>query len=113
LSNERDRRLGIVARTLFGTGAVQEREAAQKQPQVPAEPTTEKTEAQIWHDVLSTAKEEPRISFVSPKVKAVLMFLRKTTPEFNISKVTAAMVEEAVSKRWLIFGDAQQPVDRM
>lgn len=100
MSDERDRRLGIVARTLFGTGPSQERETSQRQPVSVAEPTQEKTEATIWHEVLRTAKEEPRVSFVSPKVKAVLMFLRKTTPEFNVSKVTAAMVEDAVSKRW-------------
>ena len=92
MSDERDRRLGIVARSLFGTAPPQERETA-----APAE---EKTEAQIWHEVLRISKEEPRISFVSPKVKAVLTYLRKTTPEFNVSRVTAAMVEEAVSKRW-------------
>jgi len=100
LSDERDRRLGIVARSLFGTGPTQERGTAQKQPVPLAEPVQERTEAQIWHEVLRTAKEEPRVSFVSPKVKAVLTYLRKTTPEFSVSKVTAAMVEEAVSKRW-------------
>jgi hypothetical protein len=100
LSDERDRRLGIVARSLFGTGPTQERETGQKQPDTVTVPTAEKTEAQIWHEVLRIAKEEPRISFVSPKAKAVLTYLRKTTPEFNVSKVTAAMIEETVSKRW-------------
>jgi len=65
-----------------------------------AKAVDQKTDGQIWEDVLRIAKEQPRISFVSPKVKAILTYLRKTTPEFNVSKVTASMVEEAVSKRW-------------
>ena len=94
MSDERDRRLGIVANKLFSTPL-----SARTEPQRTAmtEPTTD---VQIWDDVIRIAKEQPRVSFVSPKVKAVLIYLRKTTPEFNISKVTAALVEEAISKRW-------------
>jgi hypothetical protein len=94
LSDEREKRLGIVAKNLFSTQppARTEHERA---------PTIEpKNDSQIWSDVLRIAKEQPRVSFVSPKVKAILTYLRKTTPEFNVSKVTATLVEEAVSKRW-------------
>ena len=94
MSDERDRRLGIVARSLFGPQPITRTD--REEPRA----VESKTDSQIWQDVLRIAKEQPRVSFVSPKVKAILTFLCKTTPEFNVSKVTAAIVEEAVSKRW-------------
>ena len=97
MASERDRRLGVVARSLFGTQIVDE-------PPPESTGTTlsdgPETQSQTWREAIRIAQEEPRISFVSQKVKAVLMYLRKTTPEFNVSRATAALVEEAVKQRY-------------
>ena len=97
MTSERDRRLGVVARSLFSTHV-----AGEPSPEPTGTTSVDgpETQSQVWREAIRIAQEEPRISFVSQKVKAVLMYLRKTTPEFNISRVTAALVEEAVRKRY-------------
>ncbi len=85
-------RLGKIADTLFTTEALERprQEAA----------TAQESDIDLWRQAEKLAQVEPRISFVSLKAKVVLIYLRKTTPEFNISKVTAMMVEEAVREKY-------------
>jgi len=51
-------------------------------------------------EAIRIAQEEPRITFVNNKVKAVLVYLRKTVPDISISKMAAEMVEDAVKQKY-------------
>lgn len=91
-------RLGHVAKSLFS--------AQPKEPQRESEEdlTTKasqaRTDAELWREVIGLAGAQPRITFVSSKSKAVLTYLRKTTPEFNVSKSLAGIVEEAIKGKY-------------
>jgi hypothetical protein len=91
MSSEKSR-LGDVAKRLFSAEVPEraEREVIGER----------KTENDAWGDALRIARREPRVSFVRLKAKAILVYLRKTTPEFNISKMTAEIVEEAVKGKY-------------
>jgi hypothetical protein len=59
--------------------------------------------------VLIEVKKNPRISLWSARSAAVLRYLKKTQPEFSISKEASSLIEEAVKDRypeiWDIFDD--------
>ncbi len=91
--SERER-LGRVAKSLFG------REAPDRPQPVQPELTGPVADAQIWREAVRLAEEEPRITFVSGKVKAILIYLRKTVPDLSASKITAEIVEDAVKQKY-------------
>ncbi len=91
MPSEKDR-LGKLAKTLFAAEAQESEEHPREdEPAAQSDP---------WDASLRLGRTQPRISFVSPKAKAILTYLRKTTPEFNISKVTAVIVEEAMKEKY-------------
>jgi len=93
LVSERER-LGRVAKSLFGAETPDRPRPAHPQPTGPV------TDAQIWREAIRLAEEEPRITFVSSKVKAILIYLRKTVPDVSASKITAEIVEDAIKQKY-------------
>lgn len=91
--SERER-LGRVAKGLFGAETPDRPRPTQPQPTGPV------ADAQTWREAIRLAEEEPRITFVSSKVKAVLIYLRKTVPDVSASKITAEIVEGAVKQKY-------------
>jgi hypothetical protein len=59
--------------------------------------------------VLVEVNKNPRISLWSARSAAVLRFLKKTRPEFSISKEASALIEAAVEDKypdiWKLFQD--------
>lgn len=59
--------------------------------------------------VLMEVHKNPRISLWSARSAAVLRFLKKTKPEFSISKEASALIEAAVEDKypdiWKLFQD--------
>jgi len=49
---------------------------------------------------IEEAKKNPKISIWNPKVVAVLRVLKKTTPEFSMSREASRLLEEAVKSRY-------------
>jgi hypothetical protein len=49
---------------------------------------------------IDKAKKNPKISLWSPKASAASSFLKKTTPEFSISREAAKLLEEAVKSKY-------------
>ena len=70
-------------------------------------------ELQIQKEHVAEVKEivekNPRITLWSSRSSAVFRYLRKTEPEFSISKEASILIEEAVSKKypeiWALFDD--------
>lgn len=62
---------------------------------------------QIIEEVMLEVKKNPRISLWSAKSAAALRFLKKTRPEFSISKEASALIEQAVQEKypeiWILF----------
>ncbi|WP_296784131.1 AAA family ATPase [Methanobrevibacter sp.] len=60
-------------------------------------------------DVKKIVDKNPRITLWSSRSSAVLRYLRKTEPEFSISKEASILIDEAVSKKypeiWALFDD--------
>ena len=60
-------------------------------------------------DVKKIVDKNPRITLWSSRSSAVLRYLRKTEPEFSISKEASILIVEAVSKKypeiWELFKD--------
>ena len=86
--------------------------------QVSNEPPLEETpeiskEDQIQQEHIDEVKKivdkNPRITLWSSRSSAVFRYLRKTEPEFSISKEASLLIEEAVSKKypeiWALFDD--------
>ena len=73
--------------------------------------TSQEVEIRQEHvdDVISIVEKNPRITLWSSRSSAVLRYLRKTEPEFSISKEASVLIEEAVSKKypeiWALFED--------
>lgn len=71
------------------------------------------SEIQIQEEHVAEVKEivekNPRITLWSSRSSAVFRYLRKTEPEFSISKEASILIEEAVSKKypeiWALFDD--------
>ncbi|MTK63222.1 MAG: AAA family ATPase [Methanobacterium sp.] len=59
--------------------------------------------------VINEVNKNPRISLWSAKSAAVLRLLKKTKPEFSISKEASALIEDAVKDKypelWEVFED--------
>ena len=77
---------------------------------------TEETETQnsaieedLVDSVISEVNKNPRISLWSARSAAVLRLLKKTKPEFSISKEASALIEDAVKDKypdlWEVFED--------
>jgi hypothetical protein len=74
---------------------------------------TEAQENQIQEDlvdnVINEVNKNPRISLWSARSAAVLRLLKKTKPEFSISKEASALIEDAVKEKypdlWEVFED--------
>jgi hypothetical protein len=49
---------------------------------------------------IEEARKSPKLSVWSPKASAALRFLKKTTPEFSISREAAKLLEEAIKDRY-------------
>ena len=60
-------------------------------------------------EVTQIVDKNPRITLWSSRSAAVLRYLRKTEPEFSISKEASVLIEEAVAKKypeiWALFED--------
>ena len=60
-------------------------------------------------NVILEVHKNPRISLWSAKSAAVLRLLKKTKPEFSISKEASSLIEEAVRNKypdlWEVFED--------
>ena len=63
----------------------------------------------LIENVILEVHKNPRISLWSAKSAAVLRLLKKTKPEFSISKEASALIEEAVKDKypdiWEVFED--------
>lgn len=60
-------------------------------------------------EVKEIVDKNPRITLWSARSSAVFRYLRKTEPEFSISKEASTLIDEAVSKKypeiWALFDD--------
>lgn len=60
-------------------------------------------------EVKEIVDKNPRITLWSSRSSAVFRYLRKTEPEFSISKEASILIDEAVSKKypeiWALFDD--------
>ncbi len=54
----------------------------------------------LVENVIMEVRKNPRISLWSAKSAAVLRLLKKTKPEFSISKEASALIEEAVKDKY-------------
>jgi len=54
----------------------------------------------LVENVILEVRKNPRISLWSAKSAAVLRLLKKTRPEFSISKEASALIEEAVKDKY-------------
>lgn len=94
--------------------------AALKQKQASKKPETLSTSTQVRNqkedeDLLKSAifkevEKNPRITLWSQKSSAVLRYLKKTQPEFSISKEASILIDEAVKSKypeiWELFDDS-------
>lgn len=66
-------------------------------------------ETQRINIVISDVKKNPRITLWSSRSAAVLRYLKKTQPEFSISKEASKLIEDAVKEKypeiWDLFDD--------
>ena len=73
--------------------------------------TSQEVKIQEEHvaEVKEIVDKNPRITLWSSRSSAVFRYLRKTEPEFSISKEASILIEEAVSKKypeiWALFED--------
>lgn len=65
----------------------------------------------LIENVILEVRKNPRISLWSAKSAAVLRLLKKTKPEFSISKEASALIEDAVKEKypdlWEVFEDRE------
>ena len=73
--------------------------------------TSQKIQVDPAHidEVKQIVDKNPRITLWSARSSAVFRYLRKTEPEFSISKEASTLIDEAVSKKypeiWELFDD--------
>lgn len=73
--------------------------------------TSQEIKVQEEHiaEVKKIVDKNPRITLWSSRSSAVFRYLRKTEPEFSISKEASVLIEEAVAKKypeiWALFED--------
>ena len=69
----------------------------------------EKIQKEHVAEVKAIVDKNPRITLWSSRSSAVFRYLRKTEPEFSISKEASLLIEEAVAKKypeiWALFDD--------
>lgn len=76
-----------------------------------AQSTTSKDKARSSHasqqlpkeklqESLREAEKQPRVTVWSPFAKAILVYLRKTTPEFSISEASRKILESGVKSEY-------------
>ena len=69
-------------------------------------------EKQSIDEVIKIIDKNPRITLWSAKSAAVFRYLRKTEPEFSISKEASKLIDEAVQDKypeiWLFFKDIEK-----
>lgn len=76
-------------------------------------PVSQEIQVQKEHiaEVKEIVDKNPRITLWSSRSSAVFRYLRKTEPEFSISKEASILIDEAVSKKypeiWALFEDYQ------
>ncbi len=74
-------------------------------------PSSQEIKIQKEHveEVKAIVDKNPRITLWSSRSSAVFRYLRKTEPEFSISKEASLLIEEAVAKKypeiWALFED--------
>ena len=74
-------------------------------------PSSQELKIQKEHveEVKAIVDKNPRITLWSSRSSAVFRYLRKTEPEFSISKEASLLIEEAVAKKypeiWALFDD--------
>ena len=74
-------------------------------------PSSQEIKIQKEHveEVKAIVDKNPRITLWSSRSSAVFRYLRKTEPEFSISKEASLLIEEAVAKKypeiWALFDD--------
>ena len=74
-------------------------------------PDSQEAQKQKEHvaEVKEIVDKNPRITLWSSRSSAVFRYLRKTEPEFSISKEASILIDEAVSKKypeiWALFDD--------
>lgn len=69
----------------------------------------DKIQEELVDSVINEVNKNPRISLWSARSAAVLRLLKKTKPEFSISKEASALIEDAVKDKypdlWEVFED--------
>lgn len=67
------------------------------------------SELKSKEEVIGVIAENPRITLWSARSAAVLRYLRKTKPEFSISKESSTLIDEAIKEKypkiWGLFED--------
>ena len=57
--------------------------------------------ASLVHESVRIAyKERPRVSFWSPRVSAIMYYLKKTVPDYSKSEEAETLIEEGLSKKY-------------
>lgn len=92
---------------------VPEEEVSEEVVEEPAPEEEIPEDIKIQNEHVAEVKEivdkNPRITLWSSRSSAVFRYLRKTEPEFSISKEASVLIEEAVSKKypeiWALFDD--------
>lgn len=56
--------------------------------------------ALVHESVRIAFRERPRVSFWSPKVSAIMHYLKKTVPDFSKSKEVETLLDEALAKKY-------------
>jgi len=73
------------------------------------EPETHVTSEEQVKAVMEDVKKNPRITLWSARSAAVLRYLKKTQPEFSISREASSLIERAVREKypdiWELFSD--------
>ena len=80
-----------------------------KQSRIVEDKSSYVIEKGMVENVILEVHKNPRISLWSAKSAAVLRLLKKTKPEFSISKEASSLIEEAVKNKypnlWEVFED--------
>jgi DNA repair exonuclease SbcCD nuclease subunit len=90
---------------------VEEKEESSKKLEVEKDETIKVSDdplvKQHVDEVMEIVKKNPRITLWSVRSSAVFRYLRKTQPEFSISKEASKLIDEAVSQKypeiWALF----------
>ncbi len=59
-----------------------------------------KIDEKVLEKAIEEGKKNPRVVVWSPKSSIVLRILKKTIPEFSISKEASELLEEAIKKKY-------------